>query len=97
MTMSTEMQAPETLGLRERAVKRLKKKSDFHVHLLIYMTVNAFLVAVWAVTGAGFFWPVFPLAGWGIGVIANAWDAYARDVPTENQIRHEMEKLGERR
>lgn len=95
--MSTEMRLPETDSLRDRAVKRLKKKSDFRVHLMIYVTVNAFLVAVWAVTGAGFFWPVFPMAGWGIGVVANAWDAYARDLPTESQIRHEMDKLSERR
>jgi hypothetical protein len=97
MAMSTEMKAPETDGLRERAVARLKKKSDFHIHLLIYVTVNAFLVTLWAATGAGFFWPVILLAGWGIGVVANAWDAYARDVPTESQIRHEMEKLSARR
>ena len=94
--MSTEMQLPETESLRERAVKRLKKKSDFRVHLMIYLTVNTFLVMVWAVTGADFFWPVFPIAGWGIGVIANAWDAFARDVPTESQIRREMDKLSER-
>ena len=95
--MSTEMQLPETESLRERAVKRLKKKSDFRVHLMIYLTVNTFLVMVWAVTGADFFWPVFPIAGWGIGVIANAWDAFARDVPTESQIRREMDKLSEPR
>jgi 2TM domain-containing protein len=95
--MSTEPRYPETADLRDRAVRRLKKKSDFRVHLLIYVMVNAFLVAIWAVTGAGFFWPIFPLAGWGIGVVANAWDAYARDVPTESQIRDEMERLSKER
>ena len=78
-------------------MKRLKKKSDFKIHLLIYVTVNAFFVTVWAMTGSAFFWPIFPIAGWGIGVIANAWDAYGRDVPTESQIRHEMDKLSEHR
>jgi hypothetical protein len=97
MTMSAEMKIPESEGLRERAVRRLKKKSDFRIHLLIYVMVNAFLVVVWAMTGSGFFWPVFPMAGWGIGVVANAWDAYGRDVPTESQISHEMQKLSERR
>jgi hypothetical protein len=29
--------------------------------------------------------------------VANAWDAYGRDIPTESQIRHEMEKLDDRR
>jgi hypothetical protein len=95
--MSTEMRPPETDSLRERAVNRLKKKRDFHIHLLMYVSFNAFLVVVWAAIGTGFFWPVFPIAGWGIGVVANAWDVYARDLPTESQIRHEMDKLSERR
>jgi len=95
--MSTDLTAPSTDELRERAVKRLRKKSDFKIHLLIYLTVNALLVIVWAMTGSPFFWPIFPIAGWGIGVMANAWDAYGRDVPTESQIRHEMDKLSEHR
>ncbi len=51
--------------LRERALKRLRKKSDFRVHLLIYLAVNAFVVVIWAWTGSGFFWPVFLIFAWG--------------------------------
>ena len=36
--------------LRARAVKRLKKQRDFRTHLLVYLLVNLFLVAVWALT-----------------------------------------------
>jgi uncharacterized ion transporter superfamily protein YfcC len=79
--------------LRERAVERLKKKRDFRTHVVIYVAVNAFLVAIWAVTGAGFFWPVFPILGWGIGVIANGWDVYGRKPITEDEIRQEADRL----
>ena len=95
--MSSEIGGAEGDGLRERALSRLKKKRDFHIHLLIFVMVNAFLVTIWAMTGSGFFWPIFPMVGWGIGLVANAWDAYGRDVPTESQIEHEMEKLSGRR
>ena len=89
---------PQSEGLRDRAVKRLKKKSDFRIHLLIYVMVNIFLVVIWAMTGAGFFWTVFSIVGWGIGVVANAWDAYGGgDDPTESQISREMDKLSRRR
>ena len=91
----------ETIGdtnqLRERAIARLKKKSDLRAHLFAYVVVNAMLVGIWAVTGAGFFWPIFPILGWGIGVVFNVWDVYRRDDPTEDDIRHEMEVLGHRR
>ena len=45
-------------------------------------------------TGAnGFFWPVFPIVGWGIGVVMNAWDVYRNDEFDETQIRQEMDRL----
>jgi len=72
---------------RDAAVQHLKKRRDFRGHLLVYALVNAFLVAIWAVTGIhGFFWPVFPIAGWGIGVVMNAWDVYWR--PRDHRGRH---------
>jgi hypothetical protein len=81
--------------LRERAIKRLKKRRDFFGHLLIYALVNAFLVVIWAVTtdAHGFFWPVFFIVGWGIGVVMNAWDVYRNDEFDEEQIRREIERL----
>jgi len=87
----------DTNELRDRAIARLKKKSDLRAHLFVYVVVNAMLVGIWAVTGAGFFWPIFPMLGWGIGVVFNIWDVYRRDVPTEDEIRHEMEALGHQR
>ena len=80
--------------LRERAIKRLKKRRDFSGHLLVYVLVNAFLVVIWAMTDTdGFFWPVFPIVGWGIGVVMNAWDVYRNDEFDEEQIRREIERL----
>jgi hypothetical protein len=91
----------ETRGdqaLREKAIKQLKKQRDFRGHLLVYVLVNAFLVAVWALTNPdGFFWPVFPIAAWGMGVVMNAWDVYRGDEFSEAQIRREMERYQGRR
>jgi hypothetical protein len=79
--------------LRRRAVKRLQAKAGFWTHLAIYLAGNAFLVMIWFFTGAGFFWPIFPIAGWGIGVAANAWDVFGREPITEERIQHEMDNL----
>ena len=78
--------------LRAAAVKRLKDKRDFKAHVLAYVTVNLLLVAIWAATSAGFFWPVFPLFGWGIGLVFHAWDVYSRPA-TPEQIAAEMDRL----
>jgi hypothetical protein len=78
---------------RDRAVAQLKKRRDFRGHLLVYVLVNVFVVVIWAVTDIhGFFWPVFLIAGWGIGVVMNAWDVYWRPQITEHDIQHEIER-----
>ena len=78
---------------REGAVTQLKKRRDFRGHLLVYVLVNTFLVVIWAITDVhGFFWPVFPIAGWGIGVVMNAWDVYWRPQITEQDIQREIDR-----
>lgn len=57
------------------------------------MLVNAFLVLIWWVTGAVFFWPVLPIVGWGIGLAMHARDAYGSDTVTEDRIRREMDRM----
>jgi hypothetical protein len=79
--------------LRKLALSRLKKKRDFWTHLVIYATFNAALIVIWALTGAGYFWPIFVIVGWGIGVAANAWDVYGRKPITEEEIRRETDRL----
>ena len=78
-------------------MQRLKKRRDFHAHLLVYLLVNGFVVLIWALTGsAGFFWPVFLIAAWGVGLVMNAWDVYWRREITEQDVQHEMERAGRR-
>jgi hypothetical protein len=95
--MTAEVSAREN-DLRERAIKQLKKRRDFHGHVLIYLMVNTFLVVIWAVTmPGGFFWPVFPIVGWGIAVVMNAWDVYFAEDFGEEDIHREIERLEHRR
>lgn len=85
---------PAPDDLRTRAVTRLKKRRDLGAHALVYLLVNGFLVAIWAVaTPDAFFWPMFPIAGWGIGLIMNAWDVYRGEDFTEEEIAREMARL----
>ena len=87
-----------TEALRHEAITVLKKRRDFHRHVAIYLLVNTALVITWALTnGGGFFWPVFPIAFWGIGVVMNAWDAYSDDTVSERRIEQEVRRLEHRR
>jgi hypothetical protein len=45
---------------------------DFRRHLLSYVLVMALLVAIWLLTSpGGYFWPAWPMLGWGIGVASH--------------------------
>lgn len=46
-----------------------RKRVDFRAHLVVYFVINAFLWAIWFLTGQGYPWPIWPTVGWGIGVI----------------------------
>jgi hypothetical protein len=83
-----------TPDLRDEAVKRLRKKQDFHAHVLVFVLINAVIWMLWALTDSdGFPWAVFLTAFWGIGLVMNGWDVYARRPFTEAQIRAEVERL----
>ena len=76
--------------LREAAVKRVKAKRDFKTHVVAYVLVNAMFVVIWAVSGRGYFWPIWIIAGWGIGLAMNAWSVYFEKPISEDEIRREM-------
>jgi hypothetical protein len=90
--MTTNTAPPDT-DLRRRAIDRLRKKRGLSAHLLAYITVNLLLAGIWlATTPDGFYWPVIPLLGWGIGVAFNIWDVYS-PLPDEKRIEREMRRM----
>jgi 2TM domain-containing protein len=81
--------------LRDAAVKRLRKKRELQAHLLAYAMVNLFLVGLWYFTmPGGFFWPLFPIFGWGIGLAFHVWDVFSPETFTDEQVAREMRRLG---
>ncbi len=81
---------------RELARKQIEKKRNLRGTLFAYVVINAFLVGVWATTGAGYFWPGWVLAGWGVAMVLGAWDAYFRRPITEADIDEEQHRLHSR-
>jgi hypothetical protein len=86
--------------LRREAVARLKRRRTFWIMLMTYLIMNAFFVVVWALTGAGYFWPGWVMLGWGIGIAFGAVRAFvpgaAPGAPSEQQITDEVRKLRDR-
>jgi len=80
--------------LRGLAITRLRKRRDLQAHLLAYVLVNLFLNGIWLLTTpGGFYWPMIPMFGWGIGLAFHARDVYSPEVPPEERIDREMARL----
>jgi len=64
---------------QERAARG--NRASFRIHATVFVAVQLMLVVVWALTGAGYPWFLFPLFGWGIGLaahFASIRDSYRR-------------------
>ena len=80
--------------LRDQAISRLKEKKDFRDHLFVYIVVMLALNGIWMATNfGGYYWPVWPMFGWGIGVVFHGVGVYSHKPITEDDIQHEMRKL----
>lgn len=55
-----------------------KKRASFKWSLFSYLIVNTFLVGVWYFTTGNnsYFWPIWPILGWGLGVALHYFEAY---------------------
>lgn len=69
----TRAQSPRPVAVQSTLAVR---RRGFAVHVVVYVVINAVLVAAWALGGGGFFWPVFLMSVWGVGVLVNAYQAY---------------------
>jgi class 3 adenylate cyclase len=74
------------------AMERIRAKRGFSVHASVYAAVNLLLIAIWAITSRGYFWPIWPILGWGLGLGMNYWAVYLRRPISDDEIRRELEK-----
>lgn len=79
----------------EQARKTVEAKKGFYVHLAVYVLVNIMLVLIWAFTaGGGFPWFIYPLGGWGIGLLLHFLVVFVFEGRSnEAAIEREAEKL----
>ena len=76
----------------ERARARLMKRRKFKGDAAAYVLINALLVGIWAMTGFGYFWPGWVLAGWGVLLLLDSWDSFYRHDVTEEDIQRELRR-----
>lgn len=58
--------------------RRAKKRVAFKYSATMYLLINGLLIFIWLVTTGfdSYFWPIWPMLGWGIGLLVQYFDAY---------------------
>ena len=82
-----------TEQLRDAALARLKHRKSLKKQLKTYVITNLTLIVIWALSGQGNFWPVWPIAFWGLALLYQAWSFQHPDQPISDQdIEREMNR-----
>ena len=85
--------------LRTIAEERVNAKIRFYRNFTSYIVVNAFLAVINYMFTPEFWWVLFPVFFWGIGVFVDfvkafvIFDRFDSESYRENKIQDEMEKL----
>ena len=84
----------DDIEMRRLAVRRADMKLAFRSHLMAYVGVNGGLVALNLITSPDYFWAIWPMLGWGIGLGAHAMSVYMNGEGIRDRlIEDELEKL----
>jgi hypothetical protein len=90
--------SPQSSGKDPHLWEIAKRRASFKYHLRTYIIVIGFLWAIWFFSGsepvmtrAKYPWPIWPTAGWGIGLLFHYLGAYV--YPREKGAEEEYEKL----
>ncbi len=80
----------------KKAKKRVQAKFGFFTHLTVYILVNGFLMTMNFIQSQEVIWSVWPLAGWGIGLLFHGLSVLAfpgMESIKERMIQKEMNRF----
>ncbi len=73
------MNTPDTFISEKKyriAKKRVEKLKGFYIHLFIYILFAPFFIYLNYISNTSFPWALFPIVGWGIGVMGHAVETF---------------------
>jgi len=68
----------EDLPSARRPRRRRRRRAGLRDHRLAFALAAPGMVVIWALSGADYFWPVWPILGWGSGLFFHGKAVAAR-------------------
>jgi class 3 adenylate cyclase len=65
---TSRVEAPPPPARAHPRRRRSGYETSVRIHATVFLVVNLMLIGIWAASGGGYFWPIWPILGWGIGL-----------------------------
>lgn len=92
MTSSTNERASIEEAIRQKAASRVRKKLGLYWHAAVFVIANGAMAAINLTHSPGYYWFVWPLAGWGVGLVMHAFATFQGTGMTEAMIEAEVKR-----
>ena len=73
---------------------QIQRWRDFGSQVLAYGIGNVVFIVIWAIQGRGFFWPMYPLLVWGLGLSVQHFTVVIRGQITDEEVRRSLSRNG---
>lgn len=83
---------PHTAYLQ--AALQMQRWRDFGSQVFAYVIGSIVFIVIWAAQGKGFFWPIYPLLVWGLGVSVQHFTVVIRGQITDEEVRRKLSRNG---
>jgi 2TM domain len=77
-----------------QAATQMQRWRDFGSQVFAYVIGNSVFIVIWAVQGKGFFWPIYPLLVWGLGLSVQHFNVVIRGQITYEDVRRKLNRNG---
>ncbi|MBD2137000.1 2TM domain-containing protein [Anabaena sp. FACHB-1237] len=64
------------VSVKQETMSKREKRQEFQSHLTAFLIINGFLISLNLFTSPGYFWAIFPLLGWGVGLLFHGINTY---------------------
>ncbi len=72
---------------KDKANKSLaERRQDFFKHFRTYLAMSIFFVVLNVLTPTGHFWAIYPILGWGLGVLMEYWSLFGPMKDTDEAL-----------
>jgi hypothetical protein len=62
--------------VKKEQMSNSQQRKDFKSHLFAFLAINGFLVLLNLVVNPGYFWAIYPILGWGLGLLLHGIKVY---------------------